>query len=165
MTERPLLTIAQVVDQFELSRATVRRGIESGKFDGAHKDLQGRWLVPVTALIAAGVKPRKTWITEVATERVHKHTQDAHLVAAPNENKVAAELAHTDNERAHEHAHRATRIAQLETELAAEKCLREAAERNAEDLRTAMRMIESSQPKQTAGAEMPAPRRRWWQRH
>lgn len=155
MSERPKLTIAQAIEQFDLSRATMRRGIESGKFTGSTKDPQGRWLVPVDALVAAGIKPRKTWLTGLASERAHELTQGAHSLASPSGLQVAGELAHSESEL----AHRASRIAQLEAELAAEKRLRESAERNAEDLRSAMRMIE-------AGTQTPepSPRRKWWKR-
>lgn len=160
MTERPLLTIAQVVEQFDLSRATVRRGIERGRFNGAHKDRQGRWLVPVESLIAEGVKPRKTWLKEVATEHAHEGAQTAHDTLKPLQDKVATELAHRDNELAQS----AARITSLEAELVAEKRLREAAERNADDLRIALRMIES---KPTTSVQLqPAEkhRKRWWHR-
>jgi len=156
---RPLLTIAQVVEQFNLSRATVRRGIESGRFHNAHKDVQGRWLVPVESLIAEGIKPRKSWLKEVASEQAQvPHDEDKPLL-----NKVASELAQPLNERANELAQNASRIAQLETELRAEKQLRAAAERNADDLRSALRMIESRPPNESS-ITAEKPRRRWWSR-
>lgn len=155
MTSRPLLTIVQVVEQFDVSRATVRRGIENGRFPGAAKDSQGRWMVPVEALIASGIKPRKTWLTEGTHERAHGSQE----VANPLQNLVAAERAHSANE----HAHNASRITQLEAELSAEKLLRAAAERNAEDLRTALRMIEA-RPSPAPAATTVQPRKRWWQR-
>ena len=158
---RPLLLLSQLLDQFDVSRATARRGIESGRFPGAHKDAQGRWLVPVDDVIAAGIKPRKTWLNEHAHQGGHlahnEHAQGAQNGSDPLQIKVASELAHAPNELAHEHAHelaqRDARIAQLEAERDAEKQLREAAERNAEDLRTAMRMLEAAPAK----AERPAP--------
>lgn len=166
MTNRPRLTIAQVVEQFELSRATVRRGIESGKFSGAEKDVQGRWLVPVDSLVTSGIKPRKTWLNSVATpmsgEHAHELGQNDQMLATANEINMATERAHQDNEL----ALRGSRIAQLETQLAAEQSLRKAAERNSEDLRTALRMIEAGAT--APAAEDPSPsvshqRRRWWQ--
>lgn len=148
MTSRPLLTIAQVVEQFDVSRATVRRGIENGRFPGATKDAQGRWAVPVEALVAGGIKPRKTWLNEGA----HELAQGARKVAEPLQTLVAAERAHSESERAQS----ASRIAQLEAELSAEKQLRAAAERNADDLRSAMRMLEAAPT-----APAPRERRRW----
>jgi len=56
---RPQLTIAQVVEQFDLSRATVRRGIESSRFPNAAKDANGRWMVPIDGLVAAKIPGRK----------------------------------------------------------------------------------------------------------
>jgi len=158
VSSRPILTIAQIVEQFDVSRATVRRGIDSGRFTGASKDSAGRWIVPVEALIAEGVKPRKTWLNESA----HELAQGAHPVSDPIQTIVATEL---DQGHSHELAHNASRIAQLEAELSAEKQLRAAAERNAEDLRTAMRMLDAgpTQTPDTAPASGPR-RRRWWQR-
>jgi len=166
MPNRPLLTIAQVVDQFDLSRATVRRGIDSGKFEGAHKDAQGRWIVPVEALVVAGIKPRKTWLDNGAHEHAqhgaHEHNQSAHSLTDPIQTKVATEHVQSKNEL----AHHASRIAQLEAELSTEKQLRAAAERNSEDLRTALRMIEAgTTAPATADSSASAnkQRRRWWQ--
>lgn len=156
MTSRPLLTIAQIVDQFDVSRATVRRGIDNGRFPGATKDGQGRWTVPVEALVADGVKPRKTWLDAGAHEHAHtgahELAQGTQKVADPLQTLVATERAHD-----------ASRIAQLEAELSAEKQLRAASERNADDLRTALRMIEASPARNNETAEQPR-RRRWWQR-
>lgn len=163
MVTRPSLTIAQAIEQFNLSRTTVRRNIESGRFPNATKDTQGRWTIPVDDLVAAGVLPRKTWLNEPAHEGGHlAHHEHAHNALTPAQSLqslMANELAHPENERAHELAHRETRIAQLEAELTAEKRLREAAETNANDLRTAMRMIEA-----TANTTDPHQRRRWWRR-
>lgn len=158
MSSRPILTIAQIVEQFDVSRATVRRGIDSGRFTGASKDSAGRWIVPVEALIAEGVKPRKTWLNESA----HELAQGAHPVSDPIQTIVATEL---DQGHSHELAHNASRIAQLEAELSAEKHLRAAAERNAEDLRIAMRMIESRPSESLMQNAETKTRKRWWQRN
>lgn len=156
MATRPSLTIAEAIEQFNLSRTTVRRGIENGKFPNATKDAQGRWTIPVDDLVAAGVLPRKTWLNE----RAHDVFTPAHSL----QSLVASELAHPENEHVHELAHRDTRIAQLEAELSAEKRLREAAETNANDLRTALRMIEAgTNPNHPPAPDHPQ-RRRWWQR-
>lgn len=166
MPTRPALTIAEVIEQFDLSRATVRRGIENGKFPHAAKDAHGRWTVPVDDLIAARVSPRKTWLSEPAHEgghpAQHEHAQGMLNPAQSLHPLVATELAHPYNEHAHELAQRDTRIAQLEAQLTTETRLREAAELNAEDLRTAMRMLEAG-PTNPASST-PNPRRRWWQR-
>jgi len=155
---RPILTIAQVIEQFDTSRATVRRGIENGRFPGAAKDAQGRWTVPVEALIASDIKPRKTWLNELAHEQahggVHELAQGAQKVSEPLQEWVATERAHN-----------ASRIAQLEAELSAEKHLRAAAERNAEDLRIAMRMIESRPSESLMQNAETKTRKRWWQRN
>lgn len=169
MNSRPLLTIAQVVEQFDVSRATVRRGIESGRFIGASKDSSGRWIIPVESLIAARVKPRKTWFNEGAHAGGYpahgEHGQGSQTPVDPLQEQVAGELDHPRNENAHELAHHVSRIAQLESELSTEKQLREAAERNADDLRNAMRMLEVGTTHTPAtGSAKPPSRRRWWQR-
>lgn len=173
---RPTLTIAQAVDQFEISRATLRRGIDSGRFPNAAKDSGGRWGIPLDDLIGAGVKGRKTWLNEGAHQGAHQgghpahndHPQGAHNPAGPLQKLVASELAHEDarelaqgaRELAHELAEERRRVALLEAQLEGEKQLRAAAERNADDLRSAMRMIEAG----TTSPPVDQPRRRWWQR-
>lgn len=153
MSSRPLLTITQIVEQFNVSRATVRRGIEKGRFPGVSKDSAGRWVVPIDALISDGVKPRKTWLDELA----HGDQKEVN----PLQPLVAAERAHYENDRTPDLAHNTSRIAQLEAELSAERQLRMAAERNAEDLRTAIRMLESGRPQQGSRR---GSKQRWWQR-
>lgn len=168
MSERPKLTLAQIVEQFEISRATLRRGIESGRFPHAKKDPQGRWVVPVDDLIAAQVKGRKTWLNEGAHERAHEgghpahneYAQGAHIPPDPTVSAVASELAQLKNELAHERAHReaAERIA-------------EERQKHIETLNTALRMLESAPPSQpeptvireSNNGDKPS-RRRWWQR-
>lgn len=168
MSERPKLTLAQIVEQFEVSRATLRRGIESGRFPHAEKDTQGRWVVPVDDLIAAQVKGRKTWLNEGTHERAHEgshpahdeHAQGAHIPPDPTVSEVASELAHLKNELAHERAHReaAERIA-------------EERQKHIETLNTALRMLESAPRPQPDPAVISnskngekSIRRRWWQR-
>lgn len=173
MPERPSLTIAQVVAQFDISRATVRRGIESGRFPGAHKDVQGRWLVPVDDLIGEHIKPRRSWINDPAHEGGHPARSEQSHGAEAAETVVASEHAQSAIEHAQKLAQRDTRIAQLEAQLGAEKQLRAAAERNADDLRAALRMLEVAPATARAQAPVAAvpnpadetqPRRRWWQR-
>lgn len=149
MSERPKLTLAQIVEQFEISRATLRRGIESGRFPHAKKDPQGRWVVPVDDLIAAQVKGRKTWLNEGAHEGGHpahdEHAQGAHIPSDPSVSAVASELAQLKNELAHERAQK-----EAAQQLADERG------KHIETLNTALKMIEAAPGK--------APRRRWWQR-
>lgn len=61
-TQRPRLTIREAVEQFDVSRATVKRGLYSGRYPGADKDENGLWRIPVEALgnehAARGSTPR-----------------------------------------------------------------------------------------------------------
>lgn len=156
MSERPKLTLAQIVEQFEISRATLRRGIESGRFPHAKKDPQGRWVVPVDDLIAAQVKGRKTWLNEDAHEPAHEGghpvhnelAQGTHNPLGPSVSAVATELAHLKNELAHEQARR-----ELAERVAEERLS------HIESLSTALKMIEAS-----TSPAAPPPRKKWWQR-
>jgi len=151
MAERPTLTVTAAVEAFTVERRTLQRMLAAAQLDGAHKDNRGRWMIPVEALHAAGFTARQTWISD-ATE----HDSDASPTrqSASNQRKSSA----TADTTAHDSdaTDLRQRIARLEDQLSAEKHLREAAERNADDLRNAMRMIE-------AGTQS-APRKRWWQR-
>lgn len=49
-TPRPRLTIREAVEQFDVSRSTIKRGLVSGRYEGAERDDAGAWLLPVEAL-------------------------------------------------------------------------------------------------------------------
>lgn len=163
MTQRPRLTINEAVDQFQTSRATLRRGIDAGRFPGASKDTTGRWSIPLTDLLAAGIPARKTWLTEdaqgVAHQGAHEQPQSAQNSRKTMKTKVNGELAHQGAQGVtHEHPDTTLlrqRIALLEQRLEQERLLKEAAERNAQDLRSTVRMLEN---------KTSAPLRRWWSR-
>lgn len=108
-TPRPRLTISQAVEQFEVSRSTVKRGLNSGRYPGAERDDSGAWLMPVEAL-----------------HREHSARHDAPAPSsAPqsmNRGQAAVNGGH-DLER---------RVMELEHALALEQAERRAAERIAE---------------------------------
>lgn len=169
MVERPTLTVTAAVEAFTVERRTLQRMLAATQLDGSHKDNRGRWLIPIEALHTAGFTVRQTWISDAtahdsdATKSATRHDSDATQArqTASNQSKSSATVDTTRHDNgATAHDSNATdlrqHIARLEDQLSTEKHLREAAERNADDLRTAMRMIE-------AGTQ-PAPRRRWWQR-
>ncbi|MFD6660742.1 helix-turn-helix transcriptional regulator, partial [Streptomyces parvus] len=54
MSKRPEFPIAQITEQFEISRSTLRRGLNDGRFPNAKKDHHGRWLIPVDDVLQAG---------------------------------------------------------------------------------------------------------------
>ena len=105
-----MVTLAEAVKISSKSRGTIRRWITDGKIEGAIKTETG-WKIPIPSLVSSGA-----W--------------DG--ISAPDENTKAEET---------------NRVSELEAELLrarlelnSEKKLREAAERNADDLRFAMRL-------------------------
>lgn len=164
MAERPTLTVTAAVEAFEVERRTLQRLLAADQLDGAHKDPRGRWKIPVEALHAAGFLARQTWIFD-ATKSATRRDSDATTMRQTAETQRETSTTKSATERDNDATDLRHRVAQLEAQLDVEKRFREAAERNAEDLRSAMRMIEAGQPApaSSAGAETPS-RRRWWQR-
>lgn len=56
-SSRPSWTISEAADRCGVSKSTVRRYREAGKFPSAFKDSQGAWKVPLEDLLAVGWKP------------------------------------------------------------------------------------------------------------
>lgn len=143
MSKRPKFTITQVVDQFEVSRSTLRRGITSERFPNATKDHHGRWLIPVDDVLNAGYKPRKTWLTqgshdhghEPGSQGGHDHGQGSQTLPDANKQAVVSDHGQLENELAHERA----QVDKLKALLEAERA-------HVESLRMALRMIEPSKP-------------------
>lgn len=125
MTKRPTFTIAEVVDRFDVSRSTLRRGITDGRFPSAAKDSQGRWVINVDDLLQAGYTARKTWLNEP----VHDHGGQTSTFT--NENAVLSEHGQLQADLAHERA----QVEKLQALLEAERS-------HVESLRMALRMIE-----------------------
>ncbi|WP_216363777.1 helix-turn-helix domain-containing protein, partial [Subtercola boreus] len=65
MRQRPELTLSEVVERFEISRATLKRRLAAGELVGAHKDRGGVWRIPIEALQAAQIAPKKTWLADL----------------------------------------------------------------------------------------------------
>lgn len=128
------VTLAQAARHSPLSQATIRRRLQASKIEGAVRNADRSWSIPVATLVADGIWPSTTPADD------HQDDTETTTEAGTAEiERLTAELAAM--------RHRA--------ELA--ETARDAAERNADDLRTAMRMLE-------AGTTPSAPRRRWWQR-
>lgn len=147
-----------------MSRSTVRRYREQGKFPNAFKDSSGAWKIPLEDLLAVGWKPNAP-------------AQSEPVSAPPEPDKSIND-----------------KVLELEQALMLERVKREAAEQanmqmkaNLEDLRTAMRMIEAKPvsgpvslpepakglPTEPASARLPEQpqepaeqpkKRRWWHR-
>lgn len=155
---RPRLSVSAAVEAFEIERRTLQRLLSAGRLDGAIKDERGRWLIPVEALHAAGFGARKTWISD-ATNDATVSRQDA-----TRRDNDATRAPETFEKTGHDSATRVAtndatelrqRVTQLEQQLETERRLREASERNADDLRMSLRMLEAG--------PTPARGRRWWQ--
>jgi hypothetical protein len=130
----PTVTLAEAARRSPLSVATLRRWLADGKIPGAERTNEGAWAIPIPDLVEAGAWPSTT--PPEADEPPDTDTE-----------ALAEALAQRDHARA---------------ELDTERRLREAAERNADDLRTALRMLDagppSSSPPSTPG------RPPWYQR-
>ena len=120
----PMVSLAEAVNESSKSRGTIRRWITEGKIEGAIKTDTG-WRIPIASLVTSGAWDGQT---KPAGEKVTEEKTD----------KVS-ELE--------------LELVRVRLELNSEKKLREAAERNADDLRFAMRMLtsgENSRPQQVS---------------
>lgn len=164
MSNRPSWDLGEAAQRCGVSRSTVRRYREQGKFPNAFKDSSGAWKIPLEDLLAVGWKPNAP-------------AQPEPVSVPPEPNKSIND-----------------KVAELEHALTLERVRREAAEQanaqmkaNLEDLRTAMRMIEAKPvsspvsvpepakglPSEPAPARLPEQpleateqpkKRRWWHR-
>ena len=164
MSNRPSWDLGESAERCGVSRSTVRRYREQGKFPNAFKDSSGAWKIPLEDLLAVGWKPNAP-------------AQSEPVSVPPEPDKSIND-----------------KVLELEQALMLERVKREAAEQanmqmkaNLEDLRTAMRMIEAKPvsvpvseaepakglPTEPASVRLPEqpleateqPRkRRWWRR-
>lgn len=157
---RPQLSVSAAVDAFEIERRTLQRLLATGQLGGATKDHRGRWSIPIETLHAAGFTARNTWLRD-ATKSATRHDTVATKPQQPLQNtgRDSASVVATTDATRHDSDATAlrTRVTQLEAQLDQEQRLREAIERNAEDLRSSLRMLEAS--------TSPPHRARWWHRH
>jgi Helix-turn-helix domain len=122
---RPAWTLSEAADRCGVSRSTVRRYRENGKFPNAFKTPGGEWKVPLPDLLAVGWKPTGPEPEQAQPEQV----------SAPGGQPSEPAMAE--------------RVRELEQALSRERARAEAAERlaasfrqNAEDLRMTLRMLE-----------------------
>lgn len=138
---RPRLTISQGVAEFEVSRSTLKRGLDTGRYSGAKKDRSGVWRIPVEALHTEH-KPRRS------------STQAEVMNQATNQDQ-------NDMDQGHDLAQR---VRELEQALAVEQAERRAAERiadaeakRAETAERALLMIEAGNSAPRSTEVKPAP--------
>ena len=120
----PMVSLAEAVNESSKSRGTIRRWITEGKIEGAIKTDTG-WRIPIASLVTSGAWDGQT---------------------KPADGKATEEKTDKVSELELE-------LVRVRLELNSEKKLREAAERNADDLRFAMRMLtsgENSRPQQVS---------------
>ena len=111
VSDAPMVSLAEAVKRSTKSRTTLRRWISDGKIEGAIKTDTG-WQIPIPSLVSSGA-----WDGTSGPDETSVETQENRV------SELEAELM------------------RARLELNTEKKLREAAERNAEDLRFAMRML------------------------
>ena len=128
MNAGPTVSLAEAARHSPRSVATLRRWLAAGTIAGAERDAAGAWAIPVAALVEAGAWPSTTPPDPEAESAASDALQDAlaqvdalTAIARASDDQAREALAAADVERR----------------------LREAAERNAEDLRTALRMLEA----------------------
>lgn len=116
-------TLTEAAQQCSVSRSTIRRYRESGKFPNAEKQ-SGQWVIPVSDLIAAGLNPGQP-------NPPNKQPKESEEQSKPEQGEQAQEIAELRAQLAIEQAHR-----KAAEQVAAER------ERSLNDLRQALRMIE-----------------------
>jgi len=119
----PTVTLAEAGRHSHLSVATLRRWLNADKFPGAIRSPRD-WSIPVASLVEAGAWPSAT-----------PPDPDDDQADGPDANALADLEAELTRLRAALDAER--------TRREAADALRAAAERNADDLRTALRMLEA----------------------
>ena len=120
----PMVSLAEAVNESSKSRGTIRRWITEGKIEGAIKTDTG-WRIPIASLVTSGAWDGQT------------KPADGNAIEEKTDKVSELELE----------------LVRVRLELNSEKKLREAAERNADDLRFAMRMLtsgENSRPQQVS---------------
>lgn len=149
-TTRPRLTLSQAVEQFAVSRSTLKRGLETGRYPNAAKE-SGAWSIPVESLHAE-----------------HKPRSSKTGMGSVNQ---ATDQGQNDMNQGHDLAQK---VRELEQALAIEQAERRAAERvaeaeakRAETAERALLMLEAgsstkntSASPPTAQAPSPAPKER-----
>lgn len=135
-------SLSEAAQQCQVSRSTIRRYREQGKFPNAVKEAN-TWMVPVTDLIAADLNPGQPMPPDEQPTEQAQGSSDEQIRHAQEVAELRAQLTV-------EQAHR-----QAAEQVAAER------ERALDDMRRAMRMIERAPDSATPPPqEPPAPEAR-----
>lgn len=174
---RPNYTLTDAARLVGVSRSTIRRRREAGKFPDSFKTNDGEWMIPLTNLLADGLRPS-------SSERVYEQEQSEQgsSASAPTTLTPLAQAARSQAQAEQAHLQERLRLAEkdLEVERAKSDGLAQtlaATQARANDLSLALRMIEQAKPPiavapaetpaappepTPAPADKPAPKR-WWQ--
>ncbi|MFD8549779.1 helix-turn-helix transcriptional regulator [Streptomyces sp. NPDC059649] len=183
-TSRPMLTQREAATACGVSRSTIRRRREAGELPGAVQDPERGWLIPIEALLAAGLRPNAP---APAADAEAPETAGPSLAGAPAlVGEEAAELRAELVRLKHEHAlqlaeeRHARELAQAE-KMHLERQLAERGE-HIESLQQALRALAPAPERaaipppatpaaaptvpgqNAAGHEETVARRKWWRR-
>lgn len=160
---RPLLSVAEAVAAFDVTKRTLQRRIAAGDLTGATKDVNGHWRIPIEALHAASFKARQSATDNATGDATLPPSGAQSYTRHPVEQTNASINSATSD--ATEAASLRAILRDTQQQLEAERYRREAAEQNANDLRTALRMLEAGTIRQEPPLQHPAEQRpKWWQR-
>lgn len=145
----PTMSMGEAVRLTGASRSTMQRRLAAGQIEGAYRNAEGGWVVPMSGLLAAGFVPRTTPAEEP-------------LEADPDE--IAALRAEIDRLSA-----AVAEIPRLRGEIETLSAVNAAQAEHIRDFRVALetiRALPSGPPAKTAepASVEPEPRRRWWKR-
>lgn len=159
---RPAWTLSEAAERTGVSRSTLRRYREGGKFPNAYKAIDGQWKIPMEDLLAAGLRVSDPALGAPAEQAVPP--AQSMPTEQPNGQAQPAQDATVE------------RVRELESLLAVERArveglerLAAAAEANTADLRMALRVLESGRPtpvsepahEQPTEHAQPVRKRRW----
>lgn len=131
MNAGPTVSLAEADRHSPRSIATLRRWLAAGTIAGAERDASGAWVIPVAALVEAGAWPSTT-PPDLEAEVAEPAASDALEDALAQIEAITAVARASEDQARH----------QIQLRETADQ-LREAAERNCDDLRTALRMLEA----------------------
>jgi len=155
-------TLKGAADACQVDPQTIRRRLDQLEEHGARRNEDGSYSIPLSALLAAGFRPGKPAPPDSTPDQSAVSPGDA--PPAPGDIPPAAAARITELERLLVEEHAA---------LLVEQAHRQAADRVADTLERALRMLEAREspvPAQTTEVmtsvepERAAPARRWWRR-
>jgi hypothetical protein len=132
----PTLTLPQAVTTTGVPRATLQRRLRANQIPGAHVGPDGKWIIPVAGLIAAGMAPKTTPAPVDAPPPVDRHELDA---------------LKAENQR-------------LRAELETARVVQQLHETNLADLRQALATVRELMPAEPVASPEPTRPRRWWRK-